>query len=165
MWSPCVRFMRQQWWNCTDPSHVLSFPLRTFFRHSRDPLLAWQSEQIWQLNLSELLQRATADFSTRSRPTRTLSSTLEFALALLPQIRLIRSCRSKAENRPPGNVPWTNERTNVRTHARTHAPCTLVPHSVAMRADARIIGRDWLSMYAVNYRALIARIWNDTRAS
>jgi len=107
---------RQQWWEtATDVASaiVLSFPPRSFFRHSR-PALAWQSEQIGQLNLSELQRRVSAG----SCHTGAISPPPRYHQHQTELARVVR----KTENRHGAHrcIEWTNERTLV-PHALCYA--------------------------------------------
>lgn len=89
-------------------------PPRSFFRRIR-PALAWQSEQIGRLNLSELQRGEFLHRRDLHQPPRIR------ALAPLPRIRSTHSSRRpEAENRfGPHCCSQPNEQTNARTHSVT----------------------------------------------
>lgn len=94
---------------------VLSFPLRSFFRRSR-PALAWQSEQIGRLNLSELQRRVSAGFCYNGA-----ISPLSRAI-INPRIRSRFATSNQKFARVVRKSVWGTslyERTNERTHSVT----------------------------------------------
>lgn len=116
--------------------------LRSFFRRIR-PVLAWQSEQIGRLNLSELQRGELLHRRDLHQPSNTRSRS-----ATSNQINSFVSFGGRKSGRVALSIVALNE----QTHARTHSVTRRCAHN---RRD------DWLSMYAANYWPLIARTRNS----